>query len=122
MRFPLKWPKLLENIAQYKTIARHVSVSYTLSNVNILYYEETVNWLNSQGLLFNHNLVTYPSHYDINSLPESVKATPAIAHFFRKHQLSDDLLFKKAVTDLQKQDQLKKINARDFIARFTDLI
>ena len=122
MRFPLKWPKLLENIAQYKTVASHVSVSYTLSNVNILYYKETVDWLNSQGLLFNHNLVTYPAHYNINSLPESVKATPAISHFFRKHQPTDDLLFNQAVTDLTTQDQLKKISARDFVARFTDLI
>jgi sulfatase maturation enzyme AslB (radical SAM superfamily) len=122
MRFPLKWPKLLENIAQYKTVASHVSVSYTLSNVNILYYKETVDWLNSQGLLFNHNLVRYPAHYNINSLPESVKATPAISHFFREHQPTDDLLFNQAVTDLTTQDQLKKISARDFVARFTDLI
>ena len=121
MRFPLKWPKLLENIAQYKTISRNVSVSYTLSNVNILYYEDTVNWLNSQGLLFNHNLVTYPLHYNINSLPESAKTIAAVSHFFREHRPTDDLLFKQAVIDLQEQDRLKKISARDFVTRFTDL-
>jgi hypothetical protein len=81
-----------------------------------------VNWLKSQELSFNHNLVTYPAHYNINSLPESIKTTPTISHFFRDHRPTDDLLFIKAVTDLQEQDRLKKITASDFVSRFTDLI
>ena len=121
MRFPLKWNVLLKNIEQFKPIVKHLSVSYTLSNVNILYYQETIDWFNSQGLQFYHNLVTSAAHYNINSMPESVKSDPAIAQFFREHQPSDDILFQKAITDLERQDKLKNINCRNFVSKFTDL-
>jgi hypothetical protein len=121
MRFPLKWNVLLENIEKFKTISKHLSVSYTLSNVNIMYYQETVDWFNSQDLQFYHNLVTFPEYYNINSLPEFVKSDPAIAQFFREHKPSDDMLFQKAIADLERQDKLKNINCRNFVSKFTDL-
>jgi MoaA/NifB/PqqE/SkfB family radical SAM enzyme len=121
MRFPLKWNVLLENIEKFKTISKHLSVSYTLSNVNIMYYQETVDWFNSQDLQFYHNLVTFPAYYNINSLPEFVKSEPAIAQFFREHKPSDDVLFQKAIADLERQDNLKNINCRNFVPKFTDL-
>ena len=121
MRFPLKWNVLLENIEKFKTISKQLSVSYTLSNVNIMYYQETVDWFNSQGLQFYHNLVTTPEHYNINSLPKSAKSNPTIAQFFREHRPSDDVLFKKATVDLERQDRLKNIDCRNFVPKFTDL-
>jgi len=121
MRFPLKWNVLLENIGKFKTISKYLSVSYTLSNVNIMYYQETVDWFNSQGLQFYHNLVTTPAYYNINSMPKSIKSDPAIAQFFREHTPSDDILFQKAVADLERQDKLKNIDCRNFVSKFTDL-
>ena len=106
---------------KFKTISKHLSVSYTLSNVNIMYYQETVDWFNSQGLQFYHNLVTTPAYYNINSMPKSIKSDPAIAQFFREHTPSDDILFQKAVADLERQDKLKNIDCRNFVSKFTDL-
>jgi hypothetical protein len=121
MRFPLKWSVMLENMAKFKTIAKHLSASYTISNVNILYYQETVDWFASQNLQFHHNLVTWPTYYNVNSLPKSAKSDPAIAKFFREHVPLDDMLFAKAIAELTRQDQLKKINCRDFVPKFTAL-
>lgn len=121
MRFPTKWDTVVENLQQYKSVARHLSVSYTVSNVNVLYYQETVDWFNSQNLAFNHNLVQNPRYYNVNSLPKSAKSDQSIAHLFREHQDSDDILFNKALSDLKNQDQLKNINAKEFVPRFVDL-
>ena len=36
MRWPGKWSNLLENILQYKSITKNISVSYTISSLNAM--------------------------------------------------------------------------------------
>ena len=43
------------------------------------------------------------------------------AKFFREHVPLDDMLFEKAIAELTRQDQLKNINCRDFVPKFTAL-
>jgi MoaA/NifB/PqqE/SkfB family radical SAM enzyme len=122
MRYPLKWKDLENNIQQYKQIAKYVSISYTLSNVNILYYDETVAWFKENNLSFNHNLVETPDYFNINALPEKVKKQyPSLSLFFRPHSEQDDILFKTALLKLDEQDKLKNIDALDFIPKFINL-
>lgn len=123
MRYPLKWKDVENNIQQYKQIAKYVSISYTLSNVNILYYDETIAWFKENNLSFNHNLVKIPNYFNINALPEKVKKQyPSLSSFFKPNSKQDDILFKTAVLKLNEQDQLKNTNAALSVPRFINLI
>lgn len=122
MRYPLKWEDLETNIKQFRQFAKYVSASYTLSNVNILYYDETIAWFKQNELTYNHNLVTTPDYFNINALPEAVKKQyPQLASLFRSHQAHDDILFKKAVDKITEQDKLKNTSAAVSIPRFINL-
>jgi MoaA/NifB/PqqE/SkfB family radical SAM enzyme len=121
VRYPLKWNNLLENIDFYKQHNVDLSVSYTISNLNIFYYVETVEWFNSQGLSFNHNLVTDPAHFGINSLPKTIKDN-INSELFREHQDQDDINFKKFLEEIHGQDRLKNISLDDYLPEFSSLI
>jgi hypothetical protein len=122
MRYPLKWNDLETNITQLRQFAKYVSVSYTLSNVNISYYDETVAWFKENDLPFNHNLVTTPNYFNVNALPKKIKKQyPSLISLFRPHNEQDDALFRTAIDEIAKQDKLKNTSAAASIPRFINL-
>jgi sulfatase maturation enzyme AslB (radical SAM superfamily) len=121
MRYPLKWSTLLDNIEIYKNSNINLSVSYTISNLNILYYNETIEWFEQLGLPHNHNMVDYPLHFSVNALPEETKKQLPVS-LFRVHESSDDLQFAKCLNEIKKQDQLKNISIDDFLPEFVNMI
>ena len=122
MRYPLKWHDLESNIKQFKQFAKYVSVSYTLSNVNVLYYDETVAWFKENNLPFNHNLVNIPAYFNVNALPEEIKKQyPSLISLFRPHSEQDDILYRTAIDEIAKQDKLKNTSAADSVPRFVNL-
>jgi MoaA/NifB/PqqE/SkfB family radical SAM enzyme len=122
MRYPLKWTDLEANIKQFRQFAKYVSVSYTLSNINILYYDETVAWFKENNLPFNHNLVTTPSYFNINALPKKIKNRyPSLISLFRMHNEQDDVLFSTAVDEIARQDKLKNTSAALSVPKFINL-
>jgi sulfatase maturation enzyme AslB (radical SAM superfamily) len=121
IRYPLKWNILLENIDFFKSINIDLFVSYTISNLNIFYYNETVDWFNKQELRHNHNLVTYPSHFSVNALPEKIKLELK-QELFGQHSADDDANFSLFLKEIQQQDQLKNISIKDYLPEFYELI
>ena len=121
MRYPLKWSTLLTNIEIYRNANINLSVSYTISNLNILYYNETIEWFEQVGLPYNHNIVDYPLHFSVNALPEAIKKQLSLS-LLRSHRLSDDLQFTKCLNEIKKQDQLKNISINDFLPEFVNMI
>jgi MoaA/NifB/PqqE/SkfB family radical SAM enzyme len=63
MRWPLKWNLLLENLNLFRSKNFEISVSYTLSNVNLPFKEETINWFNKEKLPYLINNVVYPWYF-----------------------------------------------------------
>lgn len=63
MRWPLKWNLLLENLELFKSLNFDLSVSYTLSNVNLPFKDETIEWFNKENLPFLLNKVVYPWYF-----------------------------------------------------------
>ena len=123
MRFPLKWDVLLENIRFFKENNIQLSVSYTISNLNIMYYQETVDWFNLQGLDHNHILVSYPEYFSPTALPKEVKKllnNPIVA--IDTHSNIDDKNFINACIEIKNQDTLKNIKIKDYLPEFYDLI
>lgn len=121
MRFPLKWNILLENIDFFKSLNIDLFVSYTISNLNIFYYDETVEWFNQQGLRYNYNIVSYPEYFSIDALPEKIKLDLK-QELFKQHSVKDDANFSRCLLEIQEQDKLKKISIKDYLPEFYELI
>ena len=73
MRWPGKWDVLTTNIDQYRAIAKNVSVSYTISSLNALYYDQTVDWFKQNNLDYNHSAVYYPNWLSLKNMPVKFK-------------------------------------------------
>ena len=63
MRWPLKWDLLLQNLELFRSKNFEISVSYTLSNVNLPFKEETINWFENEKLPYIINNVVYPWYF-----------------------------------------------------------
>ena len=124
MRWPAKWSTLLDNIEKFKKITKNISISYTISSLNVLYYQPTVDWFQSQNLRYNHNIVTQPEWIGLDNAPAKIK------------ELLRDNFFASAwakitgkETDLAeyqqllaKQDRAKKINIKDYLPEIWEIL
>ena len=124
MRWPGRWHNLLDNMDQYKTITDNFSVSYTISAVNAIYYDETVAWFEQNLLRYNHNIVHDPSWASLNTAPLSVKRHIGNHRFFKDfasvtgNELSN-CEFKKM---LVRQDMAKKIDFKNYLPELFNLL
>ncbi len=124
LRWPAKWPTLLDNIEKYKKITKNISISYTISSLNILYYQPTIDWFQKQNLRYNHNIVTYPKWISLSSTPVEIKEllrdnsfTSAWAEITGKE--TDLVEYQQLLT---KQDQAKKINIKDYLPEIWQIL
>jgi hypothetical protein len=122
MRYPLKWDNLLDNIKFLRTLTTNISASYTISNVNIQMHNETISWFKDNDIPYNYNRVTKPEYFNPSSLPARAKqqlelslTTQDYQALITTHNDQHDILFKEAVAELDRQDQLKGINRKDFL-------
>jgi sulfatase maturation enzyme AslB (radical SAM superfamily) len=125
LRYPLKWSNLLENIEQYKANNIELSASFTLSNINMLYYSETVEWFNKNKIPFLNNPVYQPDYFSPTSLPKKVKEKIMDKNnsmFISTHNDQDDLLFEEFLSKIKEQDLLKNIKMQDYVPEFYNLI
>jgi len=90
-RWPLKWSKLLENLSKFKKLGCDLSVSYTITNVNLPYKQETIDWFESQNLKYIINECNRP-HYFAITAPIS----------------------EETIQELDRQDSFKGIDRRDY--------
>jgi len=90
-RWPLKWNKLLENLTRFRSLKCDLSVSYTLTNVNLPYKQETIDWLNKQQLPYMLNEVAHPVYFAVTA------------------PISEE-----TIQELDRQDALKGIDRRDY--------
>jgi len=123
MRYPLSWNKILDNIKWAQDYEIDVSVSYTLSNVNLWYYIQTTAWFNQQGINFLTNLVDYPTHFQPSAVPKHIKdlivaCNPDIAKLLGTHTNQDDQNYQRFLVEIQKQDRWKGISIKDYLPEF----
>lgn len=121
LRFPLKWDTLLENIEYCRQNGILVSTSYTVSNMNVLYHNETMSWFNKNSLEVVTNTVNSPSYFRPNALPLAVKKQMPQA-FFTPHTDADDTDFARFLVEIQRQDTMKRISIAKYLPKFYTLI
>jgi len=112
LRYPLTWDTLIKNINQFKKLKTNISVSYTISNLNILYYHETINWFKQQGFDYNHNMVTSPSYFNVNNLPVEIKKNLPLVNNVNQF---DSNLFSIFKSEVENQDNLKGISIKNYL-------
>ena len=128
IRWPLKWADIETNISWCKTNNVKVSVSYTLSNMNLLYHATTTQWFDDHDINYLVNPVYSPSHFRPESLPAKIKQqlgqqhdSDAIGQWLA-HSPSDDQLFAKFQIEIAKQDRMKNISMRDYLPELAELL
>ena len=129
LRYPLKWNDILKNIDYCKNNNIEVSVSYTVSNLNVLYYDQTINWFEQNQIVWLTNLVYEPLHFRAETLPRNIKnyiiqKNPNLntTSLLGVHSESCDLNFEKFKIEITKQDQWKKINMQDYLPELHNLL
>lgn len=131
MRYPLQWHKLLENLDFFKTITNTVSVSYTTSNLNVLYHHKTLDWFKKENLNYHFNPVVNPKHFRPNALPQKIKqqifdrfGRSKDLDFFigSEHTDKDDQDFAKLLEVISRQDKIKNIKLKDYMPEMWDLM
>lgn len=124
MRWPGNWNQVLDNLEQYKQVAKTVSVSYTISVLNALYHEQTIAWFNQQGLKFSYNVVTAPQWLSLKHMPVVFKEQAQTTKFIQEYsaitgQENTIALLKEKITA---QDLAKKIHIKDYLPEVWQLI
>lgn len=124
MRYPLKWQDCLDNLVWNRNNGFNISVSYTVSNLNIAYHTETVEWFNKNNLNYIFNAVYYPEYFRPSALPEQLKQQilqenpdTEIHKFLSNHTEHDQQLWKTAIKEVQKQDRWKGISINDYLPK-----
>lgn len=124
LRYPLKWKNCVDNVNWYKDQGFTVSVSYTISNINLLEHAKTVNWFKENNLPYLTNPVVGPSHFRPGALPLAVKNRllkenmfPELTRFLDNHTKQDDIDWEISCLEIAKQDAWKGINIKDYITR-----
>ena len=129
LRYPLSWDAVTTHIKSWQDQDIAVSASYTVSNLNILYHDQTTNWLRQHDLEYILNPVYHPAYFNVTALPKNVKEqicseteNSEIKQFLSTHTETDDtnyMIFRK---EMQYQDRLKQINMQDYLPELTKLL
>jgi len=132
MRYPLKWDDVLLQLKLFRGITDKVSVSYTTSNLNVMYHHDTTDWFTKQGLQYHYNPVISPSHFRPSALPAHAKEKILLSannqskdfDFFlgQAHSDQDDIDFNTMMEVVAKQDYVKGISFKDYLPEFAKLI
>lgn len=118
MRWPGNWATLTKNIDQYRRISRgNISVSYTISSVNAIYYDETVDWFRQQNLQYTHNIVTDPNWASLINMPVELKNYLKDYPFFKAWTEinGNEISLETLAAELEKQDRMKKISLNNYM-------
>jgi sulfatase maturation enzyme AslB (radical SAM superfamily) len=128
LRYPLAWTDILKTIEFCRQMKFDVSVSYTISNLNVMYHKETTQWFKDNSIPYINNIVHAPIHYNPTSLPLAVKnwineltLDQEISNLLKDHTPQDEINYSRAIIDIKKQDLQKKINIVDYLPEWANI-
>jgi MoaA/NifB/PqqE/SkfB family radical SAM enzyme len=129
LRYPLQFDQIKQNILYCRENNIDASVSYTLSNINLLYHSRTVKWFKEQNLSYLLNPVYTPDYFSPSSLPLKIKKYiyqnynhPEIEQYLTNHLPIDDVNFEKSMLEIAKQDAWKNIQLKHYLPELASLL
>lgn len=127
LRYPLNFETVTDNIDWCQQNNVIASVSYTLSNLNVLYHSQTVDWFDQNNLNYLVNPVYYPAHFRPGALPESAKqyiikhnSQDVSAFLQNTNQDHDD--YEQFKLEIAKQDSWKNIQLKYYLPELASLL
>lgn len=92
IRYPGNWKNVYENIQKFKEIDMKnysLPVCHTVSNLNIYYLDEFIEWIEKENLEVFLNILHGPKWYNIKYLPYNVKEKIYKKLFKKANQRND---------------------------------
>jgi len=129
IRYPLKWNTVLDNIHDCRQHNIMISASYTVSNLNVLYHDQTCAWFHDNQIRFLINPVYDPTYFRPGALPQTVKNqilsnhhSLDLAGFLGQHSPQDDMDYEQFCQQIHQQDTWKNIRLRDYLPELTSIL
>jgi sulfatase maturation enzyme AslB (radical SAM superfamily) len=130
LRYPLDWALLESNLKFFRKLTDLVSANYTLSNLNVLYHNETVTWFNNQKIEYANNPIYRPTWLQPRALPTHVKqhlktvlnSVDYDMYIGDYHTNTDQSNFEEFLVQIKRQDQLKDISIKHYLPELCELI
>lgn len=129
IRYPLKWNTVLSNIDYCRQHNIMISASYTVSNLNVLYHDQTCAWFRDNQIRFLINPVYDPKYFRPGALPHTIKNQILInqhsldlARFLGQHSPQDDLDYKQFCQHIYQQDTWKNIRLQDYLPELASIL
>jgi sulfatase maturation enzyme AslB (radical SAM superfamily) len=130
LRFPLKWNDLTRNLEFFKEISDNISSNYSLSNLNVLYHNQTVEWFDKNNMVYSVNPIYTPAWLQTRALPITVKQilkqqlNPVDYNTFIGpiHTDIDQSNYQMMLKQIEIQDTAKKIKMSDYLPELHNLL
>lgn len=128
IRYPLSWSTLQQNLDYFRQQNMMLSVSYTISNLNVVYHHQTCAWFEQNNLRYHKNPVAFPRHFRPAALPRSVKQQlrqqqdPVIDWLLGTHDHQDDVDYLEFRRQTAQQDAWKGIKMSEYLPELTQLL
>ena len=137
VRYPGTWDKALKTYEQLKTFPWHLTVYTTLSNMNVYYYDELLEWIlqNFSVADFNYQILQAPKEMAVHVMPQKLK--DKINNKFTKHKfktflnpimtavnkhLDNPELLNKFKETIGKQDTFRKQDPKNFVPEIVEYL
>jgi MoaA/NifB/PqqE/SkfB family radical SAM enzyme len=123
LRYPLKWNLLLDNLKNFRTFSKYVSVSCMVSNISVFYLDETIDFFHQQNINYLCKQINNPVYFAPGNLPpefkqkienQSLKYADQVLLFLKFGSYRKGL-FNRCWQELDRQDSLKRISIKDYL-------
>lgn len=112
LRWPIPWEKFYTNLMTYKSMNVDLNLWTTVSALNVADFDNITAFAKSHGINHSFGLLSEPKELDIRY---KNTFTNTVNPLFADQQASLDNNQEEILAYIQKQDQLRGINYKDFL-------
>jgi MoaA/NifB/PqqE/SkfB family radical SAM enzyme len=128
MRFPLKWNLFLTNLNAFKKLTSNISVSCMISNLNIYYYSDLIEFFKEYNINYLCKQIIEPTYFSPSNLPEEAKII--VRNKNKKYldkvnaflDIKNNSTWDHCVNEIYRQDKLKNISIHNFMPEVAKFI
>jgi hypothetical protein len=129
LRWPLLWSNTETNLKQYRSITNNISVSYTITNLNIMYHRDTAEWFRENNISWINNPVYEPDYFSPKTLPTATKhklrdylTKSEFDSFIGDPDADPGASWQEFLQQIHLQDTAKNIKIQDYLPEFCRLV
>jgi hypothetical protein len=120
IRWPLQWNQLQYKLTQFKQITQNISVSCMISNLNVFYYSNLIDFFETNQLKYLCKQIVDPAHFAPGNLPDHFKQQVLEKNKKYHNDVNAFLnyggrLLEQFWQEIDRQDQLKGTNIKDYL-------